>query len=1540
MRKFRLWKKLKQDSAFSLQEMLVTVAVIVVLITISVPMISDLVLRLRMTELDNYAKTIFLEAQNQLVAQEVEGGLPRFYEDIKDNYADHFLTVMPHDYDTEKNGDKWKQLCYLIKTDAAAKVLIPEITNSYQLGGNYLIELNPQTGDIYGVFYWKKDEAINYSEHILTLLDRTQDERSSIEIGYYGGQMESTISAGFTLDQDIELVNDEELYLKISFEHSARLLKYYNSGLNIQYVIEDEHDNTFSGSISGSQCVIGERLECYLLIDSMTEGYGFSDIFGGKLIAGDNLSITITTTFKQGASRYGEESEPIRCNSLFADKSGLNEDTILQIAKLRHLRNLDVKYYTHTAEAGGVSIVLSGDIDFETKSFAWDEGTYVGRGNANRPIEDMSPIQNAVIFENSSADITTVNGGGFEIRNMLINAASSYAGLFASGNYVNFYNIRLEDLTVNAAGYNYVGALVGSLKNGKIENCGVYLSTYTEENGTRNYYSDHIYASGAYKNEMEERYDKLAVFGNNYVGGLAGVLENCQVTDSFAAVAVNGYQTVGGFAGRLENTTAATSYASGKVWADGAIAGGFAGASSGVSIANAYSTSDVTAETMAGGFVGTSDENGQYTSCIAYGLVLSEDGENPPTNAGGFVSAAGGSDSNNTYTNCTFLQQDSYNARGMSDPDSIRGSSFNALKATEEEVIGEKASYPYKGTLVGKNFPFVPVVESHYGDWPIRYAINTSLVYFERYANGEYGYYCVTTLSDNEDSSQYVWVLDSLQDRECVEDGYALLSDKSLSSFSYQLDINSDGEDLIRKNLTVSETELGNDYAALMRQQSALTFEGYSGTNLDIHTDFSVLEPSDEFSVDGMYLYQLPYDLQLTVRDNTADSTIKNFYDEIIIYNGIESGLDIPTLGGAAVTDGENQVFYYCSHFAKNAINAGKLGELPANRTAPNNPQTGYVRSARQLNALGRYNTYWNTTNGAYSMKFIQETDINFGTYTTTYCGQNFNLMDTSSSNALRNQPIGQPAGTTGGQFKNSYDGQGNKIIDYRVESSYQFVGLFGEICGAEIRNVIMTVSSRGTGYIYSTYNEANSTAVGALVGLSYEDASDSAEDGENIIENCAASGYVVKYTTPSNNIQVLGISAGGLIGFSMDDVAYCAVDNDVILDVRNDFRRPITMGGLIGSAYYGIVEKSYAGGTITIITNGNTIGSTNTTDNIAIGGVCGGILKIYNDYSGAATATYRNLYSYTTIKVDSSTNYDSKIQYFPVVGKYVVGIINQVGPNFTNVNSQVTYSDCYYLSGLFGETIAASAGNNTALTLEQMSNPNFTIGVTGDAHVGRVDGVDTTYPLAETLQGQGYPFATVVTVTDTYVQDYEKKSVTYAVHFGDWPVDVEDGGSSGDGSGDGGTEEEYQRNDEVANILLYYGTYAGLFYYEYYVDGTYGIYAVGYDNDQTYQVNVINTLAETGLEVVESGYGIFYKKASGGLWRTSNDRNWGWNTMTSYVNNKDELKELGSLLGIDYEFYVIDKGDFNGSYSRYIRYGNNGTRKQVTLDSGDFTRP
>ena len=112
----RLLGKLKQNKAFTLMEMMIAVAIVVVLLGISIVSITNWTKSMKMTELDNYAKTVYLEAQNQLASLEVEGSLSKFYKDLSteegryyEEYSARKLAEAPTDYE----HDKYKKSIHL-----------------------------------------------------------------------------------------------------------------------------------------------------------------------------------------------------------------------------------------------------------------------------------------------------------------------------------------------------------------------------------------------------------------------------------------------------------------------------------------------------------------------------------------------------------------------------------------------------------------------------------------------------------------------------------------------------------------------------------------------------------------------------------------------------------------------------------------------------------------------------------------------------------------------------------------------------------------------------------------------------------------------------------------------------------------------------------------------------------------------------------------------------------------------------------------------------------------------------------------------------------------------------------------------------------------------------------------------------------------------------------------------------------------------------------------------------------------------------------
>lgn len=1621
----KLIKKIKQNTAFTMIEMLIVVAITVILLGISVLSISNITKTMTMNELDNHAKTIFLEAQNQLSAVEVAGGLPKLYDDLQDGYQVRFFyseDKKPSDYDdsilAEENKDDWKNLCYVLKSDAITKEkLILEQSNTYQMEGNYVIEFNPQTGDVYGVFYWTTDSVVTYENVISAVGDRSLGDRSAKEIGYYGGQMTSTEATNVFLDLKAEFVNEEELYLKISMEKSSRLLKYYRTGaLKITCRVSDETGHEWIASTDtechGVDFIIDinkgieniDGLEFYVLLDSLDDGFGLTDITVDKqsnpqtfLTPGDNLQAEVEAEFKQGAYYCLETDNDNFTNSIFARKSYVTDGVSLEISRVRHLLRLND--YVHNQGSGDtIQILQTNDIDFANKDFEWNNGAFVGAGNSIS-INSISPIRNTSVFENAGGtDITIINGGengGYELKNFVIKATGDDVGLFAVAKNVHFENLRIEDITVSANGYKNVGALAGAISGGSVNNTGVYLSTYSlNEDGSKTYYSQQVNEGEVYPNEMVKRYDTYKVIGEENVGGLFGTADSVTlVNNSFAAIKVEGSTDVGGFIGYAANMPSSVdgegkpasgiwnSYSSGSVVGNTKGAGGFMGYASKVAVTNAYSTSNIYGKDTFAGFSGYSNRC-SYTNCKVYGEILNLSGKAENLNkVNGFTRFYYATD--NEYFNCAYLKQTSYNA--SSDLEGlVSARTYVELIAASEDKVSVGSSYPYNAALLHKVFPFAKATNSHYGDWPVQYSMNTSLVYYEKYKNFDgsytYGFYCksrLTSKEDNDIANDYIWVLNTLQNRECIEDGYALLSTHNLERFKYEIYVGSD--DVIDYQSTLEVKYAGEESetsAIYLTQQDALEFSAYES---DME-NYAGVEPKDTYVVTGMYLYQLPYGLQ-----NTDRYGVDNFYDKLVVYAGYARGnadeeTATPVIGGKE-KDANALEFYYCPHFARTAMNPG-VGTINLQ-----NPEKVYVRSARQLNNLGRFAYYWNDKGGAAEMNFIQETDVNFGTYTKNYCGNTFDLMDTSS--AVANVPIGEAVGTDSyEQFRNDYDGQCYKIIDYCVDSDTQFTGLFGVIRDASIKNIVMTVSQKGAGKISSSYlkdnsitdtsNTYNRAGLGALIGLS--------DNENNIIENCVSVGYEVSYhqyaTTTEASVPT-GVAIGGLMGYCTTDINNCAAVNDVRFVSHCNYGQNeiVLLGGLAGSFWHAVMDNAYSGGTIDVVFTDDITGVAYDLDNIVIGALCPGYLNTGEGGYSTNSATYRNVYTYTQVSE----------HVFGIEGfRYLIpssGRLQVTGVNTINMTEDMASPGGYlaaYLEPIYEEQlnrIREEYGDEVTryfetyrknifsrkytktcdgLSYEQLSQ----IGIedvyydagnilnndddikyrisdlTGNGLTDLERRAVYVYPVDVDLAGKSYPFPEFIyrfqrDVNGNVKLDANGNPIREYIHYGDWPLDsgeeeIEDGYVFNPGTiSDTILNNPPLDNKHNGDRFSYYG---GIFYYEIYEDGTLGMYATGtvYAENSS-QKGLIQTLTSSKV-ITKRGVGVFYYgetyTKSDGQYTVTRENGDTWEVSTiatgntfvpfeSFSSNELKIRDSGLLSG--YKFYSAHVTDGSGTLQEIL---------------------
>ena len=142
--------------------------------------------------------------------------------------------------------------------------------------------------------------------------------------------------------------------------------------------------------------------------------------------------------------------------------------------------------------------------------------------------------------------------------------------------------------------------------------------------------------------------------------------------------------------------------------------------------------------------------------------------------------------------------------------------------------------------------------------------------------------------------------------------------------------------------------------------------------------------------------------------------------------------------------------------------------------------------------------------------------------------------------------------------FGGNYDGRNYYIKNIRIDSYCYNVGLFGTTVGAEIGNIVLYSdndsiiqrSSKPTPYSYSNGRSDPATyqtsyALGGLVGIAYDYASNNTSAEKSTINNCAIAGYSIQDNS-KNKLRLGEAVVGGLIGVSNVDLRNCSAVADI----------------------------------------------------------------------------------------------------------------------------------------------------------------------------------------------------------------------------------------------------------------------------------------------------------------------------------------------------------------------------------------------------------
>ena len=698
-------KKLSKqnNSGFTLSEVLIAVAILIVLMGLAMIPITRHQRDLRQTELDAKAEIVYHAAQNKLSELLANGR-------ISDCYAEDLQPLNNTPLDAAERKTSLYYVTSAAKTGegSAAAAILPKDQVDHQLWDNHwVIELDPTSGSVYAVFYSEK--TLTYDFDSFNPL-RFRDGRLSAgaTVGYYGGDsVQSEITGKLT--PHMEIINKEQLLLRVTCDTPMEPLHFY-------VTVSDGVHSTSRIELTGSEVKTDYlTYTATMVLDSLTDGmrFGQQARFKNKnLTPGADLTITVEVTCENRL--VDSASGTLTANSLFAEVRG--GDTAV-VTYARHLQNLD------TASRLPDSItraVQEQDIQFvnENADDGWDR-LYGSR--------TFTPITNSRLTYCESK--ATVNGQVYHpvIYGLTVNTTGD-GGLFAAFSGT-LKNLRLCGADITASGN--AGGLAGRL-SGKTEilDCQVYLSPTRDKLSTKT--EQDIWLRGS------------------TAGGLAGRCDGTlTIRRSFAATVIQGVRYAGGLVGNTDSAalTVDHSYADCYLYAaaNNGVAGGLIGACNGtanIALSNCYAAGFQSAGTTAGlsgGELSGGDSlKACYSACVRLGtdMKLTYSTVKPP--AAGTAPADIDAvyylfPSRNDLSGTSFVNYAEWSGQNRAEGVKVLGTAFTA--ETSDTVAYNLMDNMGLSTYSYPRLTGLP----HYGDWQADFE-SGALAYYEKYSDGTYGF--------------------------------------------------------------------------------------------------------------------------------------------------------------------------------------------------------------------------------------------------------------------------------------------------------------------------------------------------------------------------------------------------------------------------------------------------------------------------------------------------------------------------------------------------------------------------------------------------------------------------------------------------------------------------------------------------------------------------------------------------------------------------------------------------------------------------------
>lgn len=458
----------KNSNGFTMAEMLITVAIIVILCGFGFVAVIAHQRNLKRMEMDETAQEIFIAAQNHLTAARANGQWSSFLEKTaaggQGGSRGTAMEYVPSDYNKASDADAASRKFYYFTTESAEAVkngaealILPEGSIDETLRGHHFyVEYDAASGTVFGVFYTDSDHAITAEDAQAVSRTEPNDRRDykvdgkRTIIGYYGGALGELNSPGDLYAPSVAVRNAESLVLYVVDKNYYRPVSSKTGAQNFKTklkltfegvtsgektvkevdpsspssqtdvfssaVLAEESEGTFNVVIpspgASAQQTKAVKAEYYaIVLDSIVRKDGhFADLFP-EFIPGEDIRITVTLT----SDKAGEDvSQTVTVNSLFnsvkteKNLSGIASKTVVTVSNPRHLENL-------SSEVSGVDfaeIVKDTTVDTVSvvRNLFWDKDAEAEKGEAAN--EKVTAFIPAIVSATGMKSEYGYNAGG------------------------------------------------------------------------------------------------------------------------------------------------------------------------------------------------------------------------------------------------------------------------------------------------------------------------------------------------------------------------------------------------------------------------------------------------------------------------------------------------------------------------------------------------------------------------------------------------------------------------------------------------------------------------------------------------------------------------------------------------------------------------------------------------------------------------------------------------------------------------------------------------------------------------------------------------------------------------------------------------------------------------------------------------------------------------------------------------------------------------------------------------------------------------